>query len=633
MAADDSRASLAKSLTSYGLFINELLSRVMSRQPRFAYEFGPFCLDTEERVLLREGEPVHLKPKLYETLLVLVRNSKHIVEKEELMRQVWPDAFVEENNLTGNIVALRKTFGSYNCIETVPRRGYRFIADVRQLQLEDISLPGQEPTTVTQVVIKEIIGPRTEQIDSLAVLPFINASADPNAEYLSDGITESLISNLSQLRQLRVMSSSSVFRYKGRTEDPQKIGRELGVEAVLLGRVLQLGDKLIIRTELVDAADGSQLWGTQYDKATRDFLAIQEEIAREIFEVLRLRVSREDQELLSRRYTENIEAYHAYLRGRYYWNKRTSEDLQRALGFFWQAVDEDPTYALAYAGIADCYNWLGYVFGRMPPREAMPKARAAALKALEIDDRLAEAYASLAFVKYVFEWQWTEAQDYFKKAIELNPRYPQVRLVYGIYLATVWRQFDQALAEVNKGLELDPLSLPINQMFGLLLLLARRPDAAIAQFRKTLEIDPRYRLAHSNIGYAFEYKQMYSEAVEEFLQGNPFGDTSAENMAALERAFRVSGWEGYLRKQIDISLARWESDGQWHGYAYNIARNFARLGDRDNAFHWLEEAYIAHSGLLIWTPIELHFDSLRSDPRYIDLHRRLDLPTAGPANK
>ncbi len=602
----------------------------MSQQPKFVYEFGPFCLDTEERVLLHDGKLVPLKPKVYETLLALVRNSRHVVEKEKLMQEVWPDTFVEENNLTGNIFALRKAFDHYDFIETVPRRGYRFVADVRQVQVEDIRLPGQETKPFTQVVIKEVIGTQTEQINSLAVLPFVNASADPNAEYLSDGITESIINNLSQLRQLRVMSSSSVFRYKGKTDDAQAIGRELGVRAVLLGRVLQLGDKLIIRTELVDTTDGSQLWGTRYGKAARDILEIQEEIAREISETLRLRLSGEEQKLLARRYTENIEAYHTYLRGRYYWNKRTSADLQRALGYFWQAIDEEPSYALAYAGIADCYNWLGYIFGRMPPREAMPKARAAALKALEIDDHLAEAYASLAFVKFVFDWQWKEAQDYFKKAIELNPGYAPVRHVYGVYLATVWRQFDQALAEVNKGLGLDPLSLPINHMVGHLLLLARRPDEAIAQFRKTLQIDPRYTLAHNNMGYAFEYKQMYPEAVEAFLQGNPFGDTSAEDLAALERAFRVSGWEGYLRKQLDLSLARWENDAQWHGYAYSIARNYARLGDRDNAFLWLEEAYIAHSGLLIWTPIELHFDSLRSDPRYIDLHRRLALPTTGP---
>jgi TolB-like protein/Tfp pilus assembly protein PilF len=580
-------------------------------------------LDTEERVLFHDGKPVPLKPKVYETLLALVRNSRHVVEKEKLIQEVWPDTFVEENNLTGNIFALRKAFDHYNFIETVPRRGYRFIADVRQVQVEAISLSGQE------VVIKEAIWAHKGQIDSLAVLPFINASADPNAEYLSEGITESIINNLSQLRQLRVMSSSSVARYKNRTHDPQEIGRELGVRAVLVGRVLQLEDKLIVRTELVDAADGSQLWGTQYDKATRDILEIQEEIARQISETLRPRLSSEDQKLLTRRYTVNIEAYHRYLRGRYYWNKRTSADLQRALGYFWQAVDADPAYALAYAGIADCYNWLGYIFGRMPPQEAKSKAKSAALKALEIDDSLAEAYASLAFVKYVFEWQWDEAQDYFKRAIELNPRYAPVRHVYSVYLATVRRQFDEALAQVNKGLELDPLSLPINHMAAHLLLLARRPDEAITQFRKTLEIDPRYTLAHQNLGYAFEYKQMYTEAVEEFLRGNPFGDTSAEDMKSLERAFRVSGWRGYLRMQLDLSLARWENEGRWHGYAYSIARHYARLDDRNNAFIWLEEAYKAHSGLLIWTPIELHFDNLRSDPRYMDLLRRLGLPPAG----
>ena len=561
----------------------------MSQQPKFVYEFGPFCLDTEERVLLHDGKLVPLKPKVYETLLALVRNSRHVVEKEKLMQEVWPDTFVEENNLTGNIFALRKAFDHYNFIETVPRRGYRFVADVRKVQVEDIGLQGQETKTFTQVVIKEVIGTHTEQINSLAVLPFVNASSDPNAEYLGDGITESIINNLSQLRQLRVMSSSSVFRYKSRTDDPQKIGRELGVRAVLLGRVLQLEDKLIIRTELVDAADGSQLWGTQYGRATKDILEIQEEIAREISETLRLRLSGEEQNLLTRRYTENIEAYHTYLRGRYYWNKRTSGDLQRALGYFWQAADADPAYALAYVGIADCYNWLGYIFGRMPPQEAMPKAKAAALKALEIDDHLAEAYTSLAFVKYVFEWQWKEAQDYFKKAIELNPGYAPVRHMYGVYLATVWRQFDQALAEVHKGLELDPLSLPINHMVGFLLLFARRPDEAIIQFRKTLEIDPRYILAHNNMGYAFEYKQMYPEAVEEFLQGNSFGDTGAEDLALLERAFRLSGWEGYLRKQLDLSLARWENDG-----IQTTGRRFAKEGWR----HFRQKGYTSDVGTI-----------------------------------
>ena len=593
---------------------------------QFVYEFGPFRLDTAERILLHDGKLVPLKPKVYETLLALVRNSGHIVEKETLMELVWPDTFVEDNNLTGNIFVLRRALNPYNFIETVPRRGYRFSADVQQMQIENIGLQDQGTKSSAYVLIRQAVGPRTEPINSLAVLPFINAGADPNADYLSDGITESIISNLSQLRQLRVMSSSSIFRYRGRTDQPQEIGRELGVKALLVGRVLQFGEKLIIRTELVDAADGSQLWGTQYDKAAKNILEIQEEIAREIFETLRLKLSSEEEKLLTRRYTDNIEAYRTYLRGRYYWNKRTSADLQRALEYFWRAVELDPTYALAYAGIADCYNWLGYNFGRMPPQEAMPKAKAASLKALEIDDQLGEGYASLAFVNFVFEWQWKEAQDYFKKAIGLNPGYAPVRHTYSVYLATVWKDFDEALTQINIGLELDPLSLPINHMAGLLLLLARSPNESITQFKKTLEIEPRFTLAHQNMGYAFEYKKMYLEAVEEFLQGNPFGDTSAENMQALRKAFKSSGWEGYLQKQLELTLARWKSDGQWHGLAYSIARNYARLGDPDNAFQWLDKAYAAHSGLLIWIPIELHFDSLRSDPRYSDLTRRMKLP-------
>jgi TolB-like protein len=252
----------------------------MNQPPNYLYEFGPFRLDTEDRVLLRDGRLVPLKPKVYDTLLALVRNNGHVVEKEKLMQEVWPTTFVEENNLTGNIFALRKAFDRHNFIETVPRRGYRFIADVRQVQVEGIDLSVQD--------IK---------INSLAVLPFINASADPNAEYLSDGIAESIINNLSRLPQLRVMASSGVSRYKNRTDDPQELGRELKVRTMLLGRVLQLGDRLIIRTSLVDAADGSQLWGQQYDRATTDILDTQEQIAREISETLRLKLSRDEQNL------------------------------------------------------------------------------------------------------------------------------------------------------------------------------------------------------------------------------------------------------------------------------------------------------------------------------------------------
>ena len=315
----------------------------MEARPHHLYEFGPFCLDTRERVLLRDGSPLLLKPKVYETLLALVSRSGHIVDKEELMRWVWPDVVVEENNLTGNIFALRRAFAEYQYIETVPRRGYRFTAEVKLVTVEDVKLTDRSDAE-TEVLIKETIRTNRQAIDSLAVLPFINASADPEAEYLSDGITESIINNLSQLSGLRVMARSTVFRYKAREFDPQEAGRELDVRAVLLGRVLQFSERLIIRTELVDVESGGQLWGEQYNRNVTDIFAVQEEMAREISEGLRLKLKADEKRLLTKRYTQNTEAYHAYLKGRYFWNKRTEGELKKGIEYFQQAIDIDQNY-------------------------------------------------------------------------------------------------------------------------------------------------------------------------------------------------------------------------------------------------------------------------------------------------
>ncbi|MFN2453327.1 MAG: winged helix-turn-helix domain-containing tetratricopeptide repeat protein [Pyrinomonadaceae bacterium] len=600
----------------------------MVKEAHYQYRFGTFSIDTQERLLLREGKHVPLKQKAVETLTLLLRESPRVVEKDRFMREVWPDAFVEEGSLTVNISELRKALGGNSAdkryIETVPRRGYRFVAEVERVCLSD-ERPGAERDARPRITFREETVAATEPIKTLAVLPFVNVNSDPALDYLSDGITESIINSLSQLSPLRVLARSTVFRFKGREVDPQQIGRELGVRALLIGRVIQLGDKLVVSTELVDTTDGAQLWGTQYNRTTSDILALQEDIASEISRNLRLKLTSAEQKQLSKRYTEDVQAYHLYLRGRYYWNKRTPETLERALEFFREAVDKDPTYALAYAGIADCYNYMGYIFGRTPPVEAMSKARAAALKALEIDDRLAEAYASLAWIKYIFEWDRDSALNNLLKAIELNSNYAPVRHVYGSYLATVWGRFDEAVAEGQKGLELDPLSLPINHIVGFVLLLARRPDEAIIQFRRTLEIDPHYTIAHYNLGYAYEYKRMYKEAIEEYLRGSELGRASEEERMLARRMPRPSGWKDYLKKHLDLSLAEWEAEGPWHGYAYYIARNFARLGDKENAFVWLERAYEMRSGMLIWLNIEVSFDGLRSDPRFVDLVRRVGL--------
>ncbi len=464
----------------------------MSRPAKHFYEFGRFRLDPEEHLLLRNGKPVALTPKVFDILLVLIRNSGHVVEKGELMRAVWPDSFVEENNLTVNMSALRKALGTGHAerqyIETVPKRGYRFFANVREVRGESPDLV--EEYAGARLITEEKSSVRRDQaITSLAVLPLVNASADPQMEYLSDGITETIINSLAQLPQLRVMARSTVFRYKGREADPQAVGHELGVGAVLTGRVSQVGESLIISMELVDVAHGWQLWGEQYNRNPADIFALQEEIAREISGKLRLRLTGEQQQRLTKRYTESTEAYQAYLRGRYHWNKYTREGLKKGTAYFQQAIDLDPGYALAYAGLADSYYRLSNLY--LPPREAMPKAKAAAMKALEIEEMLAEAHASLGLVRFWYEWDWQGAEREYKRAIELNPGYAIAPLWYGLQLMALGR-FDDALAEMKRAQDLDPLSLVINTNLGGTLYRARRYDQAIEQCRRTLEIDSSF---------------------------------------------------------------------------------------------------------------------------------------------
>ena len=340
----------------------------MSERVGLQYEFGPFLLDPSEPPLLRGGKRVHLPVKAFETLVVLVENSGRLVGKDQLFEQLWPDTNVEKGNLDVNISALRKALGDSGggsqYIETVPRRGYRFTGEVRRVQAGDAN-------------------GHTDAINSLAVLPLVNDTNDPSAEYLSDGITESIINTLSQLPQLRVMARSTAFRYKGSDIPPREAGREMGVRAVLSGRVLQVGDRLVIRAELVDVAGGWQLWGAQYDRRPADILAVQSEIAREISEGLRLKLSGEEKERLVKQHTESTEAYRTYLKGRYYWNKRTLEGLKRGSEFFGQAIAIDERYALAYAGVADSFLLLGSLeYGALHPTAAMrrPTGRDARLR-------------------------------------------------------------------------------------------------------------------------------------------------------------------------------------------------------------------------------------------------------------
>jgi TolB-like protein/tetratricopeptide (TPR) repeat protein len=387
-----------------------------------------------------------------------------------------------------------------------------------------------------------------ETIDSLAVLPFVNANADPNTEYLSDGITESLINSLSQLPNLKVMSRDAAFRYKGRDTDAQTVGRELGVRAIFKGRVKQRGDTLNISAELISARDSSHLWGQQYDRKLADMVALREEIAREMASALRMRLTGPEEDRLTRSYTTNPEAYQDYLKGRYWLNKSADEGFNKGIEYFRQAIAKDPAYALAYSGLSDCYSSLAE-FGLVPAREGYLKAKDAALKALELYDTLAEAHGSLALIKSSYDWDWSGADKEIRRAIELRPSYADA---HRIDAEVLWQtgRLNEAIAETKPTLELDPLSLNNNDALGLEFFLARQYDRAVEQERKVLELDPNFIEAYYFRGVAYLKKSMYREGMVEFEKGVAISPVNTEALTGLGYGYAVTGRRAEAQKVL-----------------------------------------------------------------------------------
>ncbi len=462
-----------------------------------------------------------------------------------------------------------------------------------------------------------------EVIDSVAVLPFVNATNDPNTEYLSDGVTESVIHSLSQLRNLRVASRTSAFHYKGKEYNPQTIAQELGVRGIISGRIMQNGENLSINVEFVDARQDRELWGEKYNRKLTDVLALQEEIASDISERLRLRLSGADQKRLAKPSTQNTEAYQLYLKGRYYWNKGESEgELKKGLGYFQQAVEKDPAYAQAYVGIADSYLYLGLFFEFLPPRQVMPQAKAAAAKALELDETLAGAHTSLGMAALYYDWDLPKAQQEFSRAIQLDANYVEAHHQYGWYfLAT--GQLDEATAELQRALALDPLSLIILTDLGVPPLGKHQYDLTVEQERKVLEIDPNYWFGHLQAAWAIMFKGDYKEAL-------------VEGQAA--RNLEVNCWtESFLAALYPHLGKRAEAmrmlqqlqkqSAEKHVPHYLLAQVYSSLGDTDQVFQSLEKGYQDRSGLMFqamkWDPF---LDPFRSDPRFKDLLRRMGLP-------
>ncbi len=457
------------------------------------------------------------------------------------------------------------------------------------------------------------------RIDSIAVLPFQNLTNDPKTEYLTDGITESLINSLSELPDLAVISRSTVFRYKGQATDPESVGRDLGVRTILTGRLMQTGDNLSISVELEDIQAKRHIWGEQYSRKVSGLASVQEELAADIYERLRPELTGEEKRRLAKRTTENTEAYQLYLQGLFSWNKGTQEDFKKAADYFAQAVQKDPRYALAYAGLADTYSLLGDT-GYLSPGDAGPRAKAAAMEALQIDDTLAEAHTSVGLVREYYDWDWGGAEREFRRAIELNPNSATAHHWYGDYLAKMGR-LEEATRELRRAKELDSLSLTINTTLGWQFFVARQNQQAIEQLRKVLEMDSTFAPARRTLEEVYAQGGMYKEAVGERekaleLSGSP------ELAASVAQDYATSGFRGVLQSWLDGLLEVSKRD---YVSPYAVAQTYARLGEKEPAFTWLEKANAVRDSRLASLKVDPWFDTMRGDRRFRDLVQRLGL--------
>jgi TolB-like protein/Tfp pilus assembly protein PilF len=539
-------------------------------------------------------------------LILLVERHRQLVWRADIVKRLWdPGVFVDvEMGVNTAIRKLRQALGdsreSPAFVETISGKGYRFIAPVNAV------LPGRYQ----------------EAIESVAVLPFANDSADPDAEYLSAGITETLINNLSQISNLRVVARSTVFRYEGRNIDPQKAGSDLHVRAVVSGRLLQRGSTLIVRAELMDVATGAQLWGGQYNRKPEDVFAFQDDLSREISEKLRLQLTGDEKQRLTKRYTEDAEAYRLYLKGRYHWNKRTPDDVQKAIEYFQQALEKDPAYSLAYAGLADTYAYLSF-FNVIPSRPAKPKAKAAAAKALEIDHDLAEAHVSLGYVSFTYDWDWLAAGAHFEQALALNPTYSRAHTFYAFYLSSLGRS-GEALAVAKRALDLDPASPAVSHSLAVQLYLARKFDRASKQAHDTLEMDANFAVSYAVLGEAYLSKGMYREGLSALEKYSTLSRSGAASLALLGYLHARSGERKKSVEMIDELKA---ASKQSFVPALFIALVYAGLEDKDQAFTWLDKAYEERFNRLAYLKVEVLWDPLRSDPRFTDLLRRVGIPS------
>jgi len=665
----------------------------MSLQHKELYEFGDFRLDVGERILLRGERRIALTSKAFDTLCFLVRRSGELIGKDDLMSEVWAGSVVEENNLDQQISTLRQALGERRSkgkekyIETVRGYGYRFLADVRACNCQAVEpetsgsngtdLPAgfvikdrfadEQPVSVAEpvevrpsaaqndhrwrkwlfavafgavavlviaaVALYRYLPSRetvvSDSIDSIAVLPLENVANDANIDYLSEGLTESLINDLSRLPNLRVMSGSSILRYKDKPQDAATVGREMNVRAVLTGSIKQVGDQLMINVRLEDTMDGRRLWGDQYVRKLAEMATIQRDIAQQVSNNLHLRLVGTGTPLVFKKDTESTDAYQFYLQGIYHLNKRTADDIRKGEAFFQKAIDKDPNYARAYTGLADAYLLLP-IYSRDLTREQVKeldnKRYAATHAAQTLDDSLAEVHTLLA-IEHEDAYEFAAAEAEYRRAIDRNPNLSFAHHSYSILLSQLGRSAE-AIAEIEKARVLDPYSPSVAFNVGSRLAEARRFDEAIAQYRRVLETEPRHPMTHLSLALAYDRSARYEEAIAEYQQADVLLEKETEQSAAqkadiLRRALEKGGARGYWQERLKFTLKDHEKAID---SAYAVASLYARLNERERAFEYLDLSYADREFDLPWIKTDPAFDGMITDPRFVDLLKRMGLP-------
>jgi TolB-like protein/DNA-binding winged helix-turn-helix (wHTH) protein/Tfp pilus assembly protein PilF len=630
------------------------------------YEFGDFRLDPPKQLLTRRGEHVQVSPKAFKLLVLLVENRHRVVSKSELMEKVWEDAFVEEGNLKVTVSALRKALGDSSAeshlIETVPKFGYRFREPVHVVAAQepdpDPPLPEAEtPEAAADAGIPETPATRNDSwrkylslsalgllavvaavllyqfgvakrnstarsgVTSIAVLPFANLTGQPDQDYFTEGITDELITALAQIRTLNVISRTSVNQYKSTRKPAKEIARELNIDAVVEGSALRSGNRVRITAQLVQAREDRHLWAESYERDLTDILKLQNELAHAIAREVQASLTPQEKARLQSSPSINPDAHEEYLKGCFNMNRLSADGLKKGLEYYNQALAIDPQYSLAYSGVAHCYLRMAD-WGVLPAHEAISKARAAAEKALSIDDSLAEVHTSLGAILFLYDWKWAAAENEFIRSLELNPGLVNTRLIYSNFLVVMGRQ-EEAFSQVARARQLDPLSQATNSAIAQVLYFTGRYDEAIEQFKKTLELYPEAETIHLGLSTSYQQKGMFDQAADEFLKSKTYEGLRPETITALRQEYARAGIKGLWQMEIQTAASRLKTQ---YVHPFNFALCYANLENRDMTIQWLERAFEERYLDIVYLNVEPRFQFLRDDPRFRNLLARVGVP-------